>query len=226
MPLFLHIWPNKNNKFNLGVFTPLETRQQRRSTGASSNLFLTGFTLVELLIAVAIFSVVSIAIFSTFSSGAAVLRRVKTIDFSRQKTLLKIERFSRELRILPDCRKHLFLGAKTKISFPGNVDYIPCRITYYFDSSALCLMRVVDKLSEIITSEGKVEAEFKSKPEVFLSNVKGIKLRYFKKPDINKNEYIWMDEWNQNYLPMPGAIELTINTDDQEYVSTIFLPKT
>ncbi|MDO8489087.1 MAG: prepilin-type N-terminal cleavage/methylation domain-containing protein [Candidatus Omnitrophota bacterium] len=224
MPPFLHICPNKNNKLNLGACTPLETRQQGRSTVACGNL--SGFTLVELLIAVAIFSVVSIAIFATFSSGASVLRRVKTIDFSRQKILLKIERFSRELRELPDCRKRLFLGNKTKISFPGNADYFPCRITYYFDSSALCLMRVVDKLSEIITPESKVETEFKSKPEVFLSDVKGIKFRYLKKPDLNKNEYIWMDEWDQNYLPMPNAVELTINIADQEYVSTIFLPKT
>lgn len=180
------------------------------------------FTLAELLIAVSIFSVVSIAIYSTFSSGASVLGRVKNIDLAQQRILLKSERFSRELRELPACRKQLFLGAKTKISFPGNADYIPCRITYYFDDSSLSLMRAADKLSQIITPQGKVDAEFKSKPAVFLSKVKEVKFSYLTL-DPAKNEYKWLDEWPQDYLPV--AVKLTVTGQNQEYVSTVFLPK-
>jgi len=180
------------------------------------------FTLVELLIAVSIFSVVSIAIYATFSSGTSVLRRVKNIDFPQQKILLKTERFSRELRELPGCRKQLFLGSKTKISFPGNSDYIPCRITYYFDSPSFCLMRVVDQLSQIITPEGKVDGEFKSKPTVFLSKVKEVKFSYLNLDPV-KNEYNWIDEWAQSYLPV--AVKLTVISQTQEYASTVFLPK-
>jgi len=197
MLLFPHIYQNKNNK-----------------PGA--------FTLVELLIAVSLFSVASIAIYSTFSSGASVLRRVKNIDFIQQKILLKTERFSRELRELTACRKQLFLGTKTKISFPGNSDYVPCRITYYFDNSSLCLMRAADKLSQIITPEGKVDAQLKSKPAVFLSKIKEVKFTYLNLDSV-KNEYNWKDEWPQDYLP--AAVKLTITSQTQEYASTIFLPK-
>jgi len=177
---------------------------------------------VELLIAVSIFSIVSIAIYSTFSSGTSVLARVKNIDFIQQKILLKAERFSRELRESPGCRKQLFVGTKTKISFPGNSDYIPCRITYYFDDASFCFMRVVDKLSQIITPEGKVDAQFKSKPAVFLSKIKEIKFTYLNLDQI-KNEYKWIDQWSQDYLPV--AVKLTITSQTQEYVSTVFLPK-
>ncbi len=197
MSLFPHTCPGKNNKVS-------------------------AFTLVELLIAVSIFSVVSIAIYSTFSSGASVLRRVQNIDLAQQRILLKTERFSRELRELPGCRKQLFLGDKTKISFPGNSDYIPCRITYYFDDASFCFMRVADKLSQIITPEGKVEAQFKSKPVVFLSKVKEIKFSYLIL-DAVKNEYKWIDQWRQDYLPV--AVKLTVTSQTQEYVSTVFLPK-
>lgn len=197
MLLFPHTCPGKNNK-------------------------LAAFTLVELLIAVSIFSVVSIAIYSTFNSGTSILRRVKNIDFIQQKILLKTERFSRELRESPGCRKQLFLGIKTKISFPGNSDYIPCRITYYFDNSSFCLMRVVDQLSQIITPEGKVDAQFKSKPVVFLSKIKEVKFSYLNLDPV-KNEYSWIDEWRQDYLP--AAIKLTVTSQTQEYVSTVFLPK-
>ncbi len=198
MSLFPHTCPGKNNK-------------------------LSAFTLVELLIAVSIFSVVSIAIYSTFSSGASVLRRLNNIDFIQQRILLKSERFSRELRELPGCRKQLFSGSKTKISFPGNSDDIPSRITYYFDNSSLCLMRVVDKLSQIITPEGKVDARFKSKPAVFLSKIKEVKFSYLNL-DLIKNEYNWIDEWTQDYLP--AAVKLAVTSQTGEYVSTVFLPKT
>jgi hypothetical protein len=165
---------------------------------------------------------VSIAIYATFNSGASVLRRVKNIDLVQQKILLKAERFAKELRELPGCRKQLFLGTNTKISFPGNSDYIPCRITYYFDNSSFCLMRVVDKLNQLITPEGKVDTNFKSEPKVFLSKIKEVKFAYLSLEPI-KNEYRWIDKWSQDYLPV--AVKLTITSQTQEYVWTIFLPK-
>jgi len=177
---------------------------------------------MELLIAVSIFSVVSIAIYSTFSSGAAVLRRVKNIDIAQQKILLKQERFARELRTQPTYNKQLFLGTKTKISFPGSLDYLPSRITYYFDSSSFCLMRVSDALSQIITSFGTLDEELKAKPSVFLSNIEDVQFAYLY-CDSKKNEYSWVDEWSQDYLPV--AVKFTITKKDQKYVSTILLPR-
>ena len=204
----LRIYPNKNNKLRTPVFAA-----RLSSTGA--------FSLVELLIAVSIFSVVSIAIYSTFSSGASVLRRVKNIDFTQQQVLLKAERLARQLREQPNYRKQLFLGAKSKISFAASSDYFPCRITYYFDDSSSCLMCVVDKLDTIITSEGKIDTELKAKPTVFLSKVKEIKYSYLYL-DLKKNEYSWTDEWSQGYLP--AAVKVTITGQNQEYVWTVFLP--
>ena len=179
--------------------------------------------MIELLVAVSIFSVVSIAIYSTFNSGAAVLRRVKNIDFSQQKILFKTEKLARELREQPSYRKQLFEGTKVRISFPASIDYIPCRITYYFNSYSFCLMRVVDKFNDIITPEGKVDTELKSKPSVFLSKVKDFKFTYFYL-DSKKNEYFWTEEWSQDYLPV--AVRFIITSENQEYVSTVFLPRT
>jgi prepilin-type N-terminal cleavage/methylation domain-containing protein len=196
---WLHIYPNKHNKIKVGAFS-----------------------LIELLIAVSIFSVTSIAIYSTFNSGSTVLRRVKNIDFGQQKILLKTEKIARELREQPDYRKQLFGGTKSRISFSGKTDYLPCRITYYFDSSSLCLMRVVDQLKDIITPEGRVDVELKSKPSVFLSKIKGIKFAYLYL-DSKKNEYYWVEEWSQDYLPV--AVKFIVTSQNQEYASTVFLPR-
>lgn len=179
------------------------------------------FSLVELLIAVSIFSVVSIAIYSTFSSGASVLRRVKNIDLAQQRILLKTERLTRELREQPKYKKPLFLGNKTKISFPGNLDYFPCRLTYYFDSSSFCLMRVADKLNDITAIDGKINPEFKSKPSVFLPKIKEVKFSYLFL-DLAKNEYNWKEEWLQEDLPF--AVKLVIVSKSREYETTVFLP--
>jgi prepilin-type N-terminal cleavage/methylation domain-containing protein len=185
------------------------------------NLRVRAFTLVELLIAVSIFSVVSIAIYSTFSSGLSVLRRVKYIDFKQQKILLKQERFSRELRESCQCRKPLFLGNKMKISFCGIVDYVPSRITYYFDNASGSLMRNSDRLMDIITSEGSVEPELKSKPTVFVSGIKGARFLYLYL-DLKKKTYSWSEEWTEISLPI--AVKMIISTEAREYATTVFLP--
>ncbi len=180
------------------------------------------FSLVELLIAVAIFSVVSIAIYATFSSGAGVLRRVRNIDLVQQRILLKTERLSRELREQPACRKQLFQGDKTKISFCANIDYFPYRLTYYFDHSANALKRVADKLDEIIDDAGKLDPELRSVSVIFLPKVKDVQFSYLYL-DLSKNAYLWTQEWQKAYLPF--AVKFTIFTEKQNYESTIYLPR-
>ncbi len=211
-------------QFPRRAFTPLETRRQRQVNALSlAGLPLTGFTLVELLIAVSIFSVVSIAIYSTFSSGAAVSRRIKNTDLTQQIILLKTEKFSRELRQQPACRKQLFYGDKTKISFCANIDHFPYRLTYYFDPSSNALKRVADKLIEIIGEDGNLDPEFHSPPVIFLPKVKEARFSYLYL-DLNKNEYLWKDKWEQDYLPF--AVKFTILTEKQNYESTVYNPKT
>lgn len=195
------IYPNKN----------------KQSSGT-----LRAFTLVELLIAAAIFSVVSIAIYSTFASGSAVLRRVRDTDLAQQKILLKIESFSRQLREQPACRKQLFRGDKTKFSFCANIDDFPCRLTYYFDSSANAVKRVADKLSEIIGDDGTLDPEFHSLPVIFLPKVKEAGFSYLYL-DLSKKAYLWKDKWEQSYLPV--AVKFTIFIEGKKYESTVYLPR-
>lgn len=179
------------------------------------------FSLVELLIALSIFAVVSIAIYSTFNSGLKVLRKVKDIDLAQQSFIFKIERFSKELRQLVPLRKLLLSGAKESVSFGALVDEEPCRLTYYFDKSSGNLMRQTDRLAEIITEEKKIDPELKSKGAVFLKKANEIKFAYLYR-DLKKNVYAWAEEWKENFLPL--AVQLTVSCDKQNYVTTVFLP--
>lgn len=189
-------------------------------TSPGKRINFNAFSLVELLIALSIFSIISIAIYSTFSSGAAVLRRAKIIDLAFQKGLLKQERLSRELRQMIFCRKQSFSGNAERISFCGIVDYIPCRLIYYFDSPTQTFMRNCDKLPDIIDPDGKVGVKLKSKSTVFLDQVKGVKFSYLYL-DLKQN-YNWAEEWIEGHLPI--AVKISISTESREYVTTVFLP--
>ena len=179
------------------------------------------FSLVELIIAVAIFAVVSIAIYSTFNSGLSVLRKVKNIDLAQQSFILKEERFARELRQTVHLRKLLLSGTKDRISFGQILDDKPYRVTYYFDGPAQSFMRNADNLADILTDEKKIDPELKSKSAVFLKKIKGIKFAYLYL-DLKKNVYAWAEEWKEDTLPR--AVKLSISTDKQNYVTTVFLP--
>ena len=195
------------------LFPPISLNMKRNKAKA--------FSLVELLIALSIFAVVSIAIYSTFSSGMSVLRRVRNIDLVQQNMLLKGERFGKELRQAVTLRKIVFAGAKDRCSFGAVINDMPGRLTYLFDDSSQALLRYFEDLSAIITSEGKIDPELKSKPSVFLSKVKGIEFSYLYL-DLGKNIYIWTDEWKEKFLPL--AVKLSITTEKQNYATTVFIP--
>ncbi len=176
---------------------------------------------MELLIAASIFSAVSLAIYTTFSSGLIIFNRVKNVDIARQRVLLKAERLAQELIQQQPCRKPLFFGTKTRISFASLKDYAPCRISYYFDASNSSIMRAVEEFTQVITAEGKVNPEINlGKGSVFLSNVQEVKFAYLYL-SLTQNDYIWANEWEYDYLP--SAVKITITCEDKEYEKTVLL---
>ncbi len=62
------------------------------------HLLNSGFTLVELLIALTIFSVISLGLYSTFSSGISVWRRSEDANRIYQEARLALEQMAREIK--------------------------------------------------------------------------------------------------------------------------------
>ncbi len=67
-------------------FTPLETRQKRRPTVASGNLFLTGFTLVELIV---VFVIIGILV--TFAAPQFAVTKERALDNEARANLKLIQ---------------------------------------------------------------------------------------------------------------------------------------
>ncbi|MFA5356805.1 MAG: prepilin-type N-terminal cleavage/methylation domain-containing protein [Candidatus Omnitrophota bacterium] len=181
-----------------------------------------GFTLIELLIAISIFAVVSIGIYSVFSGGITVFSKVKNTDLAQQRLLLNVERFARELRQQPPCRRNLFSGSNERLSFSSFLDYSPARTTYYFDRARNAFMRAVERQSDIISPEGSIDPEVKVKDATpALGNIKDARF-YYLFLDLQKNDYVWLEEWPYDHLPV--AIKAVIRDESREYTKTVFLP--
>jgi prepilin-type N-terminal cleavage/methylation domain-containing protein len=180
-----------------------------------------GFTLIEMLITVAIFSVVSVAVYSTFSSGLSVWQRAQKTGIAENRDLLRIEKLGRELSGAFAFKDINFIGAKDNLQLPGIVDSDIARITYSFDAGKKILFRSVMRLADILAAKGESK-ELKSNVSAYLSGVDKLNFSYFYF-DIQKNNYAWRDDWGLPSLPL--AVKLDITLRNETHTATIFIPR-
>ena len=178
------------------------------------------FTLIELLLTMAIFAVVSLAVYSTFSQGLKVWKRANQMNIGERKVLLKVEKLARQIRQAFNHKDIALLGEKEKIAFPQVVNYEIVRLTYAFDAGSQEIMLASERLSDIIKEEEKKDTP-ELKFQSYLAKVENLSFSYLVY-DIQEKSFIWKDEWTDKKLPLAVKINLTINGKIQ--TSTIFIP--
>ena len=95
-------------------FTPLNRSTYKR--------YLTGFTLVELLLAMTLFSIIAVTIYSTFRSGITAWRKVEEVSSTYKDLRLVLDRISVELRNSQDMGIFDFEGTGDKLTFVSVLD--------------------------------------------------------------------------------------------------------
>lgn len=176
------------------------------------------FTIIELLITMAIFAVVSAAVYATFSSGMNVWRRLRDTGIAQEKILLRNEKFSRELRQAFNFTEIGFSGSKNRIYFPAVIDSELTRITYFFEADKKAIFRSSERLADIIAAKSTPAAA------VYLANTDNLNFSYFYF-DSQKSAYLWKDDWQAGFpAGMPLAVKLNIASGDKTYETTIFIP--
>jgi type II secretion system protein J len=195
------------------------------------------FTLVEIMVAIGIFSMVLAAI---YSSWTAILRASKTgleVAASVQRSRIAIRMLEDSLSSAQSFTANLpyyyFLGesgneatlsfvARLSKSFPrsgkfGDLDVR--RITFSIergpDASSQLVMRQMPLLME------EPDADEKQNPIVLLTHVKSFEMQFL---DSNKNPPEWVDEWTEvktNQLPKTVMITLKVgnNAHAQEEIT-------
>ena len=183
-----------------------------------------GFTLVEILVVVVIFSIIGLGIATSFLSGIKIWRRAQDMA-SDNDLILTLERVSSELHqsvTIPDIEfevKSENVGGKKawELSFPALIDNSIVKITYKFNPDNKVLLRGEICLKDILSGKEKeryAEKKVLSLGESFI-NCLGL--------DEESKTYIWQDFWKEEgkifYL-----IKLYGKYNGKEFNKIIFIP--
>lgn len=197
-----------------------------------------GFTFLELLIAVAIFSISAVAIYSSFNVGIRAWRKAEDSYKIRQEARQALSVMSRELRSAlsfklkkPDeTFEDSFDGSSDEVSFwralrtADSKEGYPAgiyKVTYKLEETQ-SLHRVLRSYRQYVNIEGEEDSG-----SVFISGLSGFKLEYaYTKEGVIDWQSTWKDE--QEVLPFMVKVTLSFPSQGKAepvgFTETILIP--
>lgn len=188
-----------------------------------------GFTFIELILAVSIFAVVAMAVFSTFGSGISAWRKVQEAQKLHQEIRLGLEKMALDLENATSYSQKddslNFAGEKDGLSFYSLVENLQSdpvhrqlrKITYSLEDPDL-------KRLEQTFAESVQETKGKEL-EVLASGFKRLSLFYCYQQE-GEPPYKWKDTWNDaQAIPEGIKIELELSGyEDLVFTKFVFIP--
>lgn len=193
------------NKFNTGFTPPLHA-------GA-------GFTFIELLIALTIFSIIAASIYYTLNAGIRVYSRGNSIIRDNQKLRIFFDTISLDLR---NAVVYPHIGSEwtaEEISFP-TVNNGLAKAVYYFYRG-----KVLRKQATLKEGFDETYAE----EEVLIENLGDFSFEYCYKEPGTEDEYLWKNEWEfEDKIPRGVKIKLSLKDEAagtlDTFEKTVFIP--
>ena len=181
-----------------------------------------GFTLVELLIVTVIMAIISLAIFSTFSSGLKIYNRMNS-EFTLEDAVIFCDRMGQDLRNSLNFTGIKFTGKDDEFEF-ASIFYSSRmrkrtvgRVKYIFDSSAEKIERHADDYSFIYNQEEPAGRQS-------LDKIKSCVFAYYFF-DSQEKEFVWLPDWNKEGLPLAVRMELAIGENPEvKFIRTFGVP--
>jgi len=176
------------------------------------------FTLIEILVTTVIASIISVALFSAFSNGIRLWRRVNTRVAAEQFTLF-CERFNADLRGSFAFAAIPFAGSGKDLKFcglialPGQPLKGIGRLTYAFDG---------DGVTRAIDDYAAVYADRDRAGRTVLADLKEFSMEYYFF-DILKKEFRWTAEWAEQGLPLAVRVRGEFK-DGRAFTRTFTVP--
>ena len=180
-------------------------------------------TLIELLVTMAILSVISMAIYGSLNSGLKIWKRVNQ-QMAHEDLDIFFDRFGHDLRNCASFNGIPFTGTNERVEFPtivhsprwaGNVIG---RVIYVYDPQAKTLTRVQQDFSQIYSGE----ESSKTQP---IPDLGSVKFRYYIY-DKETKEYSWHEDFLEGVFPTAVRIELELGNgaQAQNFTRTISIP--
>ncbi len=200
------------------------------------------FTLIEMLVVMAMLSVVSLAVYVTFSNSLKIWQKANQ-EIPAQDIGIFFEKLTSDLRNTLRISGMVFAGTNEEVEFATLVNQrlqdpvmdsgrsdgqskgeakeaivTVGRVRYRFDQSKAEMARQRMGYSDIHSSRQVAK-------DVMLQNVESLAFRYYTF-DKEKQEYLWQDEWAGDGLPLAVRIELELKKDGQadKFVRTVSIP--
>ncbi|MBN1405254.1 MAG: prepilin-type N-terminal cleavage/methylation domain-containing protein [Candidatus Omnitrophica bacterium] len=182
------------------------------------------FTLIELLIAVTIFSIASSVIYSSFRLGVLSWKRSEDVLKKYQKIRYAVNLLSEDIAGTFIFKDIQFKGDEARIEFPGLVECAAAgaktvgRISYEFSQSSGRLLRLKQSYREALNTAS-------TGGEELLSDVIDFKISYcYKLPD--SEEPGWLGEWFvEEKIPAGVKMELVVKDNYSPDGKMIFVKR-
>jgi len=198
-----------------------------------------GFALLELLLAMTIFSVVVTSLYSSFYGGVSVLRRSRKAMETHQNIRLFTEELSLDLRnalltpveagtgYVPRGYKqsgeeeppvYYFTGEGRSFTFVSLKDRDLCRMTYSFENSEF--VRTVKPQSRSFSEDPLF-------PKASLKDVETLEIQYSHAGEGEDADPVWMNFWDQEEaIPLGVKINMKIKGQSslRKLTKTILIP--
>ena len=195
-----------------------------------------GFTILEMLLALTIFSIVMISTTSIFSLGIQIWKRTQGRYAIEQKAELAIERMAKDIRCMMNAQNRSLQGegADHSLKIPSLIHALdqkgidttqPGRIIYELAYSSKEICRAEESVSDVYRN-----LEPACLP--IAQHIKSLKFRYWVYSGIG-NSFTWYDRWEAKD-GNPQAIEIRLELEDKlpgenaayrtEYKKTVLVP--
>jgi prepilin-type N-terminal cleavage/methylation domain-containing protein len=166
-----------------------------------------GFSLVEMLVVTLLLSVVSLAIFSTFSSALEIWYRINRKSVNEDLVIL-CHRLQLDLSNAFKFSSIDFVGTEERLEFASLVNFSGLKvksvgkIIYEWDPRSQALVRIKKDYSAVYGIEEAIA-------EKVLADVKSLQFQYYFY-DPRRKEYLWRDESAKKELPLAIRMEIEL----------------
>lgn len=183
-----------------------------------------GFTLMELLLAMTLFSIIAVAIYSSIAVGIKAHKKGEALAGRYNDLRFAFNTIGQDMRTAVNMSGVYLVTEPQKLSFhsiqnaKGNVKEI-CKITYLWGKEK-------DYYKLYRLKEGYIDSLQGSRPkgDAILDGIKelGFSYGYQKKTTSGEKEFKWKEEWKAEYLPR--LVKLRLKIRDEVFNKYIFCP--